>query len=201
MDVQISIISPVPHTDSPLDTPNSKRYILFKKYVLTNTGCSMSKKITVSVPDDLHLKMTEWRESFNFSKIFQKAVSTMIQRKEEFQKRLRSNIDMAAIAERLHRENQESQTESSELGKREGAKWARSAHYKELRYALTWLPDQAPQRNEVLGDYFSDLFSAGQELHRITPENNTESSEFVRSFLSGWKEGVEAFWNEIKDKL
>ncbi len=161
----------------------------------------MSKKITVSVPDDLHLKMTEWRESFNFSKVFQKAVSTMIQRKEEFQKRLRSNIDMAAIAERLRHEKQESQTESSELGKKEGVRWARSAHYKELRYALAWLPEATPQRNEVLGDYFSDLFTASRELQRIAPENNNESGEFVRSFLSGWKEGVEAFWNEIKDKL
>ncbi len=161
----------------------------------------MSKKITVSVPDDLHLKMTEWRESFNFSKIFQKAVSTMIQRKEEFQKRLQSNIDMAAIAERLRREKLESQTESSELGKKEGVKWARSAHYKELQYALSWLPEENPQRNEVIGGYFTDLFRAREELQRIAPDANNESSEFVRTFLSGWKEGVEAFWNEIKDKL
>ena len=126
----------------------------------------MSKKITVSVPDDLHLKMNEWRESFNFSKIFQKAVSTMIQRKEEFQKRLRSNIDMAAIAERLRREKLESQTESSELGRKEGVKWARSAHYKELQYALEWLPQGNPQRDEVMGDYFTDLFSTRQELIR-----------------------------------
>ena len=80
----------------------------------------MSKKITVSVPDDLHLKMNEWRESFNFSKFFQKAVSTMIQSKEEFQKRLRSNIDMTAIAERLRREKLASQTESSARKKRGG---------------------------------------------------------------------------------
>ena len=161
----------------------------------------MSKKITVSVPDDLHLKMNEWRESFNFSKIFQKAVSTMIQSKEEFQKRLRSNIDMAAIAERLRREKLASQTESSELGKKEGVKWARSAHYKELQYALRWLPEKNPRRNEVIGGYFIDLFAENQELQRRASEGNLESSEFVRNFLSGWKEGVDAFWNEIKDKL
>jgi metal-responsive CopG/Arc/MetJ family transcriptional regulator len=161
----------------------------------------MSKKITVSVPDDLHQKMTEWRESFNFSKIFQKAVSTMIQRKEEFQKRLRSSVDMAAIAERLRREKLESQTESSEQGKKEGVKWARSAHYKELQYALRWLPEKDPQRNEILGDYFSDLFAANHDLQPNTPEGKLASSEYVETFLSGWKEGVEAFWNEIKDKL
>ncbi len=161
----------------------------------------MSKKITVSVPDELHLKMTEWRESFNFSKIFQKAVSTMIQRKEEFRKRLQSNLDMAAIAERLRREKLESQTERSERGRKEGVKWARSAHYKELQYALRWLPEENPQRNEVIGDYFSDLFTTNRELQRIAPEGNNDSSEYVRAFLAGWKEGVEAFWNEIKDKL
>ena len=161
----------------------------------------MSKKITVSVPDDLHQKMTEWRESFNFSGIFQKAVSTMIQRKEEFQKRMRSNIDMAAIAERLRREKLESQTESSELGKREGVKWARSAHYKELQYALHWLPEEDPRRNEILGDYFNDLFAANSELQRLATDGNGESGEFIRSFLAGWKEGLEAFWIEVKDKI
>ena len=161
----------------------------------------MSKKITVSVPDDLHLKMNEWRESFNFSKIFQKAVSTMIQRKEEFQKRLRSNMDMAAIAERLRREKLESQTESSELGRKEGVKWARSAHYRELQYALNWHPEENPQHNEVVGDYFTDLFATNRVLQRLVPEGNDESSEFVHTFLAGWKEGVEAFWNEIKEKL
>jgi Arc/MetJ-type ribon-helix-helix transcriptional regulator len=161
----------------------------------------MSKKITVSVPDELHQKMNEWRESFNFSKIFQKAVSNMIQRKEEFQKRLRSNLDMAAIAERLRREKLASQTESSELGKKEGVKWARSAHYKELQYALGWLPDKNPQRNEVIGDYFTELFANSHQLQGSTLHENIESSEFIRNFLSGWKEGVDAFWNEIKDKL
>jgi len=161
----------------------------------------MSKKITVSVPDDLHQKMTEWRESFNFSKIFQKAVSTMIHRKEEFQKRMRSSMDMAAIAERLRREKLESQTESSEWGRKEGARWARSAHYKELQYALGWQPEPQPRRNEILGGYFTDLFAANEELQGIAPEGDMEASEFIRTFLAGWKEGVEAFWNEIKDKL
>lgn len=161
----------------------------------------MAKKVTISVPDDLHQKMSEWRESFNFSKIFQKAVSSMIQRKEEFQTRLRSNIDMAAIAERLRREKLASQTESSELGRKEGVKWARSAHYEELQYALKWLPGENPQRNDVMGDYFSKLFASNRDLQLIAPEGNTGSNEFVRTFLTGWKEGVDAFWNEIKDKL
>jgi hypothetical protein len=161
----------------------------------------MSKKITVSVPDDLHQKMTEWRESFNFSKIFQKAVSTMIQRKEEFRKRMRSNIDMAAIAERLRREKLESQTESSELGRKEGLRWARSAHYKELQYALKWTPSETPQRDEPLGDYFAHLMANNRELHIGGPGGSRETDEFTRSFLSGWKEGVDAFWAEIKDKV
>ena len=122
-------------------------------------------------------------------------------RPDLIQKRLRINIDMAAIAERLHREKLASQTESSELGKKEGVKWARSAHYKELQYALKWLPEENPQRNEVIGGYFIDLFAENQELQRRTSEGNLESSEFVRNFLSGWKEGVDAFWNEIKYKL
>jgi len=161
----------------------------------------VTKKITISVPDDLHQKMTEWRESVNFSKTFQKAVSSLIQRKEEFQKRLRSNIDMAAIADRLRREKLESRSESSELGKKEGVRWARSAHYEELQYALKWLPEKNPQRNEVMGDYFSNLFASDKELLLIAPEGNIDSNEFVRTFLAGWKEGVDAFWSEIEEKI
>jgi hypothetical protein len=161
----------------------------------------VTKKITISVPDDLHQKMAEWRESVNFSKTFQKAVSSLIQRKEEFQKRLRGNIDMAAIADRLRREKLESRSESSELGKKEGVEWARSAHYEELRYALRWLPEKDPQRNEIMGDYFSNLFASNRELQLIAPEGNTGSNEVARTFLTGWKEGVEAFWSEIKDKI
>jgi len=44
----------------------------------------MAKKITISVPDDLYEKMTEWKSSLNFSKVFQNAISVMIQKKRNF---------------------------------------------------------------------------------------------------------------------
>ena len=47
----------------------------------------MVKRITVSVPDELHEKMEKWRSNFNFSKVFQNAVSGAIQKKEDFEKR------------------------------------------------------------------------------------------------------------------
>ena len=34
----------------------------------------MAKKVTISIPDMLHEKLENWRESFNLSKMFQDAV-------------------------------------------------------------------------------------------------------------------------------
>jgi len=45
------------------------------------------------VPDDLYEKMTEWKSSLNFSKVFQNAISVMIQKKETLTSKIRSEID------------------------------------------------------------------------------------------------------------
>ena len=55
----------------------------------------MAKRVTVSIPDMLHEKMEKWRESFNLSKMFQDAVMEAIQKKEDFQKRIREDLDLA----------------------------------------------------------------------------------------------------------
>ncbi len=43
----------------------------------------MAQKITISVPDELHEKMQQWKDSFNYSGLFQDVVSKEIQRKED----------------------------------------------------------------------------------------------------------------------
>ena len=53
----------------------------------------MAKKITLSVPDELYEKMNEWKTSLNFSKVFQNAMSGMIQKKETLTAKLRKEID------------------------------------------------------------------------------------------------------------
>ena len=51
----------------------------------------MVKRVTISVPDDLHEKMEKWREQFNFPQLFQKTIAAAIKNKEDFQNRLKGD--------------------------------------------------------------------------------------------------------------
>lgn len=157
----------------------------------------MAKKVTVSIPDMLHEKMEQWRESFNLSKMFQDAVTEAIQKKEDLQKRIREDLNQHQIIERLRKEKQESEGNYFETGKNEGVQWARTAHYDDLMYALNWKGHQNAEKDRVLGSYFTERL-AGSRMMSVTEEGN---NEYFSAYLDGWKNGVEHFWQEIRDKI
>jgi len=166
----------------------------------------MTKKITISVPDKLHEKMMEWKDSFNFSQVFQNAISDLIQKKEDFQKRLKGDEKMTEIVERLKREKEESEHEWFEQGKTDGLEFAKNIDYETLKYALNWKPmkelpgiifDYDPTKDEYLGEQFSIAFD---EYDQFNFEENIPN-DFYIEWEAGWKEGVIEFWNEIKDKI
>lgn len=157
----------------------------------------MAKKVTISIPDMLHEKLEKWRESFNLSKMFQDAVSEAIQRKEEFQKRIREDLDLGQIIERLRREKMQSQGNYLETGKNDGILWAKTAHYDQLQYALHWSDLDHATTDEVLGHYFTEIFTA----NRFLQGNTYCPPEYLLTYLTGWKQGIEFFWAEIKEKL
>jgi hypothetical protein len=157
----------------------------------------MAKKVTVSIPDMLHEKMEKWRESFNLSKMFQDAVMEAIQKKEDFQKRIREDLDLHDIIERLRKEKASSEEDFSDSGRRDGLLWARSAHYDDLIYALDWSDIDNAVKDEVLGGFFLEK-SKNNKLLEARPEGLSES---FRVYIKGWKSGVEQFWNEIREKL
>ena len=157
----------------------------------------MAKKVTISIPDMLHEQLEKWRESFNLSKMFQDAVSEAIQRKEDFQKRIREDLDLGQIIERLRREKMQSEGNYLETGKNDGILWAKTAHYDHLMYALHWHDLQNAGKNEILGQYFTEIF----QLHHSLERNTYCQPEHLLNYLKGWKQGVEYFWEEIKEKL
>lgn len=164
----------------------------------------MSKKITVSVPDDLYEKMREWRSTFNFSKVFQHAMANMIQKKENLQKKISEEIDLSAVIDRLKREKMEFESNIVENGKKDGVEWSKTAHYSEIQYALNWDPETSehPVKDERLGDYFTQVFNHYRERLAATGRQaQSRLNEMSKKYLDGWKEGVELFWNEVKDKL
>lgn len=164
----------------------------------------MAKKITISVPDELYEKMTEWKSSFNFSKVFQNTISGMIRKKEELTFKIRKEIDFSSIVDRLKKEKIDYEFNIMEWGKKDGLEWCKTAHYDELQYALALrvAPYKDPDQDEELGDYFSDMFEKYKKRIAVTGKKAQDAlNGFSEKYLKGWKEGVELFWNEVKDKL
>jgi len=163
----------------------------------------MTQKITISVPDKLHEKMMEWKDSFNFSKVFQDAISNLIQKKEDFQKRLKGDDNMAVIIERLKNEKAESLLNYVEVGKNDGAEWAKNAHYDDIQLVLVWDPneDTYPTTDH---SGFIDLFEYVIREHELMDWDDWHYDRFnphIHNWITGFKSGVEEFWNEVKDKI
>lgn len=162
----------------------------------------MAKKITISVPDDLYEKMKEWKSSLNFSRVFQNAVSGMILKKEALTSRIRNEIELSSIVARLKKEKIDYEFNIMEWGRKDGLEWCKTAHYHELQYALTWTPPQNPDRDQELGDYFSQRFDEYKIRIAATGQKAQDwLNVFSDKYIKGWKEGVEVFWGEVKDKL
>lgn len=159
-------------------------------------------KVTISVPDELYEKMQEWKSSLNFSKVFQNAVSGMIQNKVALTSKIRNEMDFPSIVERLKKEKIDFEFNIKEWGKKDGIEWCKTAHYHELQYALTLTTFENPDRDEELGDYFSHMFGKYKKRIMATGKKAQDAvNDFSEKYLKGWKEGVELFWKEVKDKL
>lgn len=160
-------------------------------------------KITISVPDELYEKMKEWKSSLNFSKVFQNAVSVMIGKKEALTSKIRKEIDLSSVVDRLKKEKIELEFNIIEWGKNDGLEWCKTAHYRQLQYALAWPPAyKNPDMDEELGDYFSDMFAKYKKQLMVSGQKTQDAlGDFSEKYVKGWKEGVELFWNEVKDKL
>ncbi len=162
----------------------------------------MTKKITISVPDELYDKMKEWKASFNFSQVFQTAITGLIKKKESFQKKISDELDFSAIITRLKEEKIEYENNFQEDGKKDGFEWCTTAHYSELQYALKIAPENNLFNDEKLGAYFSSTIERYKK--KITTSGHSAQARFnelTQKYIEGWKEGVEHFWNEVKDKL
>lgn len=157
----------------------------------------MAQKITLSIPDMLHEKLTEWRSSFNFSKLFQEALTDAIQKKEALQKRFSEEFDMPDIVRRLRQEKEAWEDKFYKTGKHQGLKWARAAHYEDLLYVL-----HLDNTYGIIGDEkFKDYFETIYEVHDLGQYSGEGGVDHERRFMDGWFHGVRSFWNEIKEQI
>jgi hypothetical protein len=167
------------------------------------------KKFTLSVPDDLAAKISEWRALLgNLSGIFQEAVAAHITRKEEFAARMKGDTDMEAIIERLRNEKAQLTLDYLKKGAEDGLRWAKAAPYVELEYAARRFEPKdsngvydptVPLHDTHLGHYFIDALETDPRTYPGNDED--ELNPFAKEWMKGWVEAVRAFFVEIQDKL
>jgi hypothetical protein len=157
----------------------------------------MAQKITLSIPDMLHEKLKEWRTSFNLSKMFQDAVTDAIQKKEEFQKRFSKDYNMSEIVKRLKQEKLIWEKQYYKLGKEEGLRWAKTAHYEDLLYVVQFDATYKLISDPKMIDYFDKIYQS-TELAKTSSPSSIDNEQM---FINGWHQGVLEFWNHVKEKL
>jgi post-segregation antitoxin (ccd killing protein) len=152
----------------------------------------MVKKMTISVPDELHEKAETWRNELNFSRLFQDALAKAVATKEAFNAALKGEKEeMAAIAGRLYVEREESHANRADAGMKDGVDWAKTAHYEDLLWLseIEFIGDPRNRENEAVVDYFTQL---------ATDFPIFEDGALLEEYAEAWREGVQAFWNEIQ---
>jgi hypothetical protein len=173
----------------------------------------VTKKVTISVPDDLYEKMETWRDEFNFSRIFQDAIGKAIGEKERFRARLKEDPDMKKVLARLRKEKAESEEMAEreksqkaqanqtafEAGKREGLDWAKAAHYDVISRAAKMIRDSARGKYPISPYQIMNLTAKGEVRQvEIVP---IDLGVGTPQWEAEWLEGVEEFWREVEDKL
>lgn len=157
----------------------------------------MTQKITLSIPDLLHEKLKEWRDSFNLSKMFQEAVTEAIQKKEIFQKRFSEEFDMPEIIRRLQQEKMIWEKQFFKSGKKEGLQWAGTAHYGDLLYVVNFTDTYQLTHDSKFSQYFEQVHDR-YELDKYASEGAVDHELM---FMDGWFNGVAEFWNQVKEQI
>jgi len=174
----------------------------------------MTKKINLTVPDDLAERMEARRDYLgNLSGLFQEAVKEKLDRKEALEKRIAEGGEsMEATVARLRKEKAAAEKDYHEGGMKEGVDWAKNSSYTDLQYMLGFDPIEPRNQeyfvqeftgNEVLGEGFQECFSNDPALINTDPNSTYPDilSNLGEKWFEGWKEGVRTFWQQVRTKL
>lgn len=183
------------------------RKILNETLLTINGGGGMAKKITISVPDDLHNEMKEWRETFNLSKIFQDALQKEIAKKILFRLKIEEKKTPGEIFEAGDFDTPEEQFAT---GKEMGFSYAKNAPYHLIKPLEEYVEGWKKQDPELIGrmrealDIISILDRLGfvenaptKNLAEIKPEEYLGVS-FDLGFMTGVMEFIQEEYTAIE---
>jgi hypothetical protein len=149
----------------------------------------MAQRINITINDGLFERLQTVKDYFNVSRICQEALELEVSLQELRIKSLEVN-DMDKIIERLRLEKVEHDKIYRNDGYKEGLDDAKSMSYEEFV--------QVVQSNV---DIYETLVW-GNWLGAKIEDLEHDDAAFVReSYLEGWLEGVNEFWENIKDAL
>ncbi|MGA2226672.1 MAG: hypothetical protein ABSH41_19710 [Syntrophobacteraceae bacterium] len=160
----------------------------------------MTKKITVTVPDNLHRKLEKWRPQINISKICQDALTIEIDKKERFQTKLAEEKSIPEIWENADLKTRQGQYTA---GKEIGFVYAKIAPYRSIKkfekYVVRW-DEQDPKE---ISRFYHDL-DIGSVLEELGLIGKTEDPAQIIlnkrvltfSFDHGFMAGIVEFLKE-----
>ena len=164
----------------------------------------MAKRTTISIPDELHERMEKWRDYINFSKEFRDHVSKLIDQRELLLTKTKGGKKMANTIARLKAEKMDSFGDYRRIGSDHGFEWAEDAAYEEFQAILRWDPDmdQLPESESrgELREYFESIIREDENMD-YEDWHYGRTNKLNNDYILGWKEGVAAFWNQVKDHL
>jgi hypothetical protein len=172
------------------------------KYTYTllcvRTRKSAMARVSIYVTDDLKARMDGVGESVNWSEIVRPAIQAAIATQEH-----RRGQNMSTAIERLRASKQESAHRDEMEGREHGREWAEThASYDDLRRLAKII--FAP--NDYRGA-FSALSAAINPLDEMTAAEvkeycfGNENEDITDEYVGAWIEGVQEFFEEVRDKL
>jgi len=114
----------------------------------------VAKRVTITVPSDLHKKMEKWKNKLNFSKVFQEAITREIEKKELFIKGLEESRSMLDVWNNSDLSTPQGQFRA---GKDMGFIYARTAPYPEVKQYEQYVKNWDKQEKDELEKFYYDL--------------------------------------------
>jgi predicted CopG family antitoxin len=175
----------------------------------------MSRRITISIPDDLYDQLQLYKNSFNVSKLCQKAIEKEIKKKIAFLESIKGQgPKMSEVIKRLIREKNILLDDVINFGRRDGIRWTKAASYFEIQSALKIenaidLPEAVDgiwYYIDKLHGYpddeeYDNLIKAFNNLNPAIQVDDINKKYFVSCYWVGFKKGIDEFWEEVKDKI
>lgn len=140
-------------------------------------------RLTVSVPQDLHARLENWRDRLNISRVCQEALERELRRLEELPEDAKA---LTGLVERLAREKADGERHWFSQGVSDGMNWTRRAAYADLRAAVETTEPTPPVDIAIRNGMSSYTDVAGFD---------------EESYVGGWRFAASEVWRRVKTKI